>query len=500
MKYFIRIVSVLVVILVFFQVIKTFRIDNTGTLTPPINNEVPVAGTWQVKMVESFSKSDEDEGFMTQYISARASFSEEQAIIFTEKCDNPKYKYKSVSSAQFNEYNKNFGMDLSNTKLSGQNAEIVSISSQEKHFYDLLLLGNQKMALIFAKGILYFEKTSNAFEDVTPSEQIALTDFNAPTERKGDSITRSGVLLGIKSVESSTKDKVPTYSYRTIWIAAQNKVLLPPREIEQLLVPRPTGFWKIEITKEKIYGGEADKIITYPIENGQLKASRSSDLVNTAFYFGQNITFIGNDYISLEYVDKSSSQKVYMLKTVPINKPSASRVTISDIYGEKAKDILIGSAKNYLQSSNLSKEVQSLTKISDESFAVTRKNGHWIMKGRLDIDNNSKSGNFNDYNINLSPVPKLANYDQMNLTWSDVKLRHPDCKDIFVSPNDDIAVLVLDSELLVYTIKDHKSLDQNIGRINLGQGNSVIMAEWATGDYMDIWNRTVAKDSKGINY
>ena len=149
------------------------------------------------------------------------------------------------------------------------------------------------------------------------------------------------------------------------------------------------------------------------------------------------------------------------------------------------EDIFYKSAQSYLVSRGrkISGDLREMAR--EDNFTVARRNGHWILKGRLDIDGNSE-----DFNIGLMPEGKLLNYDKLHVTWDEVKERIPMALDAYTSPAKDILITVTGNFIMVYPIEDGQIAEKPIRKIGIKKGETVIMAEWATGDYVPRWEKS----------
>jgi hypothetical protein len=126
---------------------------------------------------------------------------------------------------------------------------------------------------------------------------------------------------------------------------------------------------------------------------------------------------------------------------------------------------------------------------SGENFGLARENGHWFLVGRI---NYSDEGTFGQQDFALKSIPPtdLIFYDTLVLSWHNIKDRVPDAMDAFTSPSKDIALVKTKNKLTVYTI-GAEQLDENpLAELDLQEGSTVIMAEWATGSYVDGWEKS----------
>ena len=95
---------------------------------------------------------------------------------------------------------------------------------------------------------------------------------------------------------------------------------------------------------------------------------------------------------------------------------------------------------------------------------------------------------------NVIPSSKLLMYDSLSVPWSSIKDKVPDAVDAFTSPNKDIAVIVCNSKIEIYSILNGKLSDKPItNNISIDTGASVVMAEWGENQYTDTWEKYFLK-------
>lgn len=201
---------------------------------------------------------------------------------------------------------------------------------------------------------------------------------------------------------------------------------------------------------------------------------------------------MGNDYISTEIIDKSKDKKT--LEVYAIDNLNKDIPTIfSDIVGEREVELLEDSAKK-----NLNKSSNLL--IDEKSFGLVRRNGYWAMKGRINYNNQGKEL-YQDYNIKTIPPKELINYDDLSIPWSRIKGRFPNAVDAFMSPNEDIIIIVTRNDLLIYPVEDNDILLEELGRIKKDYTDKVVMAEWSVDRYTNLWEDEILKNKgKEIKY
>jgi hypothetical protein len=206
----------------------------------------------------------------------------------------------------------------------------------------------------------------------------------------------------------------------------------------------------------------------------------------------RTILYAGNDYISTEVTPTQEDSKDKRLEVLPIdNIEGASPIKISDIAGENGKTALYDGISK-LMDSRSAIDNSNILRPDEESFYISRRNGHWIMKGRVDTE--SETTPWMDFNIRIIPPSRIVSYDELCLSWNSIKARVPDAVDAYTSPNADMAAILTGSTLYVYTIENGLLSQNPSKKIRLKDKETVVMAEWCSGRYVDIWDKEFMKN------
>ncbi|HLS54406.1 MAG TPA: hypothetical protein VK031_10550, partial [Tissierellaceae bacterium] len=126
-------------------------------------------------------------------------------------------------------------------------------------------------------------------------------------------------------------------------------------------------------------------------------------------------------------------------------------------------------------------------------IGLSRKNGYWMFKGRINYNQNNKEL-YKDFSISAIPPKDLVNYNELVLPWEAVKRKIPEAIDVYSSPNEDFIVVVTHGDLQIFEIANGQILDSKpVKTIDLPKNASIIMAEWATGRYANLWEEEVVR-------
>ncbi|MCT4607291.1 MAG: hypothetical protein N4A64_14540 [Marinisporobacter sp.] len=468
---------ILLVGTIFLQGCMDIKLDVGKSIQAPKNKVIPIKGTWKVEKY----KAEKDDGQIL--LGKTAIFSERVAILGEEICEEPEYKVKNVDAKDYFLYtHKSAYNDI---KVDGEKIEVISITSKDQYFYDFIRVKDRELIVCMEDEVYYLSKIS----DATNEERIDkyLQNKNRNEEKNESNLVGSGVLIGLGSLQDEKKEEI----YRTVWIAAENKKLYPIKEIKELFVPRKSGFWMVgknQTIQEEV---KTDEIFSYSIapnkvkENIEYKEKNVYKQHEVKENVKRQILFVGNDYIATAYgKDIKNLAGLEMLLVDNVKEG----IKISDVVGNEGKDIFFNSAKGALSKLDIS-EVNSFYKPREKDFTLARRNGHWIMKGRL--YNKKGENKFLEFNIQMIPPYKIVHYDHLYVSWNEVKKRVPQAKDIFTSPKKDIALVVTKEAIYVYAIKDNQLSYKYMKKIDLKENERIVMAEWATGSYVDRWNDTI---------
>ncbi len=494
---------VIILILVTFLFVSC-NIDDmeiSDKIAAPDNSLLPITGKWVIKDYKLGSISSIDEKTAEAYIGKEVLFHEKLVAIDDDYCLDPSFKIKNVNATDYLIYQYKTNPEFLN--IDKGEIQIVSVMSKEQFFYEFIKESEENIIVNIDGVFFYLNKISEEVGD----EKIAEYYYDDKAmfrmaSIEDDDILRSGVLIGLKSLDLQNKeDNVEKWNYRTIWIRSYNKEVDSIYEMKDIFLPRKTGFWKVAVNREKTDDKINDHIIAYPlkktielkkeeIKEEKKKLENRLEEENTI----KNILYIGNDYISLEkvhYLNKGERKLElypidYLNKSIPMK--------ISDISGQIGKEAFLEGASKEIQLEDGKYKNSSIDlNPNEESFGLFRRNGHWIFKGRFNFIENTKYI-YKDFNIKSIPPKEVVYYDELSIPWSAIKMKVPEAIDAFTSPNDDIIVILTHNNILVYLIDEGEIADIPVAKIKLKTAERVVMAEWAIGRYPVLWEEEFLKN------
>lgn len=440
----------------------------------PENRLIPVAGTWKVEKLLVLPGRVLPKREINRWLGTTAVFDNHAAVFGKESCLDPKYKIKRVNTQQYLAYN--YKIKPQDLGFQAETVEVISITSMGYHFYDLIKLDQNRLVL-YKNEVFYFLQYLN--NKGTQAEQA----------NSEDQLLRSGIALGLRSANRQ-KD------YRTLWITARNRELKSVVTLPELIVPRKSGFWVLGVEHQP----SRDTLFAHPFPNNPESVNKAENQQVITECQRQAIVFAGNDYVATAYSDTAGGKTPEFphLRVLPIDNLTGnlSGVSISDVVGEAGRKAMLSSAAQcelFMRKRNLT-QLEGMPQ--ETNFTLVRRNGHWIMQGRLNVQDSMAKRDFVDFNINMLPPPELVNYDELCIPWQTVKETVPSAIDAFTSPNRDIALIIDKDAIYIYPIRGELLENRLLQKIPLQQGEAVVMAEWATGPYVERWTEALSAQGR----
>lgn len=465
--------------------------ESSQIVEAPESNQPPISGKWVVtKTIDGPYKRGETEEDK-DISNMEALFSKEAVIVGRNFTMEPSYKTRIIDINEYLYYN--YKIDTEYLDIPEESVDVLTVNGEDGYFDEFIRYDKDKMILFADEKFIFFKKD---IDSVSSEEVMRYVDVENSLDIgvNGDSsyTLNTGLLLGLKSLYTNEETGLDDWKYKTIWIKTSNREVSSLYEVERLLLPRKKGFWSINVERQE--NNENTRDIIVPQQLGKLE-DESMDRTITPLekFFTKNargeylsqlkhIIFVGNDYVSVEEINPATNRK--NLRMYPLDYLEEDNPTmISNLVDV---DAFYGSAKV-----NLKLEEES--KLEEKSFGIERKNGHWMLKGRLNYTDDNEEL-YKDFNIKAIPPKEVVQYDELILSWSLIKSRFPKAIDAFVSPNEDLILVVTAEELRLYPIADGDILQEKLGSIKLEENEKIVMSEWGLGKYTSIWEKEILKN------
>ncbi|MFA5576836.1 MAG: hypothetical protein WCZ27_00795 [Tissierellaceae bacterium] len=482
-------------LLVFLASCNSGRFQVKDSIKSPENSLPPLQGKW---VIERYVDSPYNKGTgasKDSLVNKDVLFHKDAVVVGGDYALDPNFKYKNVSIHDYLLYK--YKIDPEYLDLEDKTVDIVTVVSDNQYFYEFIKYDEDKM-VVFDDDRFYF--LSKSVDEVSKDEvdryiNVENSIMRISNIQEADTL-RSGLLMGIKTYTYDDIERLDKWSYRTIWIRSSNRTVSSIYELDKLLVPRKKGFWMVDVNRNNDYNIISDEIratekkkypeeIVVDINLFGLRSAVDQRIIPNKDSIIKNILYIGNDYVSAELVDIKSNRKsleVYPIDYLKDNKA----IKISDLIGDDGLRTFVEGAQSIMKS-------DTTMFLNEESFGLARRNGYWIMKGRLNFESDGEEY-YKDYNIKTIPPKELVSYDQLAIAWDRIKSKIPEAIDAFTSPNEDILIVVTRNSILIYPIEEDEISLKELGKIRLGASDSIVMAEWATGRYTPLWEEEVLRN------
>ncbi|KUO71330.1 MAG: hypothetical protein APF77_24570 [Clostridia bacterium BRH_c25] len=456
--------------------------ESADKIASPMNRLVPVAGTWEVAgAIESGALKLEE--LPEPWPGKELQFSADYVLLGDNILEKPRYKIKRVNKEEYLLYgHKAFPRELD---TPDRELDIITVTDEDKFLCEIIRIGSEALILEIDNRSLYLKKISDKVSKRSDIKYHEIAGSLDPAADNGKGMPKTGVLVGFCSPDTGRNNKGDNaYNYRTLWIASTDKKLHPMLDIEDILFPRRSGFWRMEttgtITAHPVATEQKEEKTDMSVEPAKEDAETGS--------ITRRIRYVGNDYVSIESKGLDTSEST--LQVLPIDSlPGIKAVKISDLSGEAGAASMEEGRKKAIEALKADDGSLAGNIGQNASFGLERKMGHWFFKGRINYRKDGKAG-FADYNINVIPPKELIFFDELSVPWTAVKDRVPEAVDVFTSPNRDIALVITKTELVIFGISNGKLENQPLGNAPLKGGETVVMAEWATGRYVEAWENS----------
>lgn len=473
-------------------------LDANDKIIAPVNKIIPIEGKWEIK---DFNGEDSNKE-MGNFYKKTAQFSADAAMIGNYFWCAPNYKIRSVKTSEYLVSRREAIMD--NLGIKDDYVSVITVTSEDVYICEFLKINDNEM-IAFIQNAVYRMKKVSEKVDINFSKKVSLGE---KTNAKGyfnenDRGHKTGLMFGLRYPVNS-KDGSKQYEYRTLWISAKDKAFAPILETKGIFFPRKSGFWRLESERIEENDRKEDILSAYNISK---RKSNESELLldgweNKTGSIIRKICYVGNDYVSFEtsglgyYIDSKEKWEENRLQIQPVdNLITMNGVSIVDFFGEEGQSIMEAAKSGFLESVD-GRGIDYIKGFDeDKNFGLSRRNGHWYFVGRIDYKEGD-SKKFADYHLNLIPPSKLVYYDTLYLTWNEIKDRVPEAVDAFTSPNKDIAVITTKNKIQIYTMTMGGLAKSPVETIPLKDGEMVIMAEWARGDYVSSWENSFINNIK----
>lgn len=508
-KIFLSFLFVFILALILTGCIKR-PVISPGKIVPPENYNISIAGEWIIQKHYPISNSSVKNKDISDKIGKTLYISKDRLELLDRTCNSPTFKIKTVDTTSY--LASNYSISPNNLNINKPDIEVIIVANKDTYFTSFIKLSDTNLLATLDDSFFLVTKKSER----TECKNNNYTNNNPPFRNFPKNLD-SGLLLGLKSyvpcftvLYDDTSRIVKRPIYRTVWINFDNPGIKNIYEIPHLVYARKTGFWYITMKDVSLGYFKKYRMFTYPITKNNnpklIEPNIKSAIINKgqSFYI-EDISFVSDDYISLESKECTFNKNSLLftkniLKLDPIDTFNSNKdysLSINKLMGEHGLKSLKQGASAYINSLDFNKRNKLIPSANDKSFGVIRKNGKWILKGRLNYHDKfyyqCPFSNFDDFDIPIIPTKELVGYDLLYPNWNIIRQKVPNALDAYSSPDKNFIVVLTDAKILVYNISNGYLSDTPLKSISLKNNEEVIMSQWSTGGYVKTWDDQMKK-------
>ena len=447
-----------------------------GKIVPPVYEVCPLEGKWSV--IEELVSDGYSGKTSLEAAGSLLQFSREAAILSSNVWNQPTYKIKKVNAKDY--LMTRYTVLDSELASASEKVEVVTVFADSNYLGEFMKIDDATVVSFIQNKVLLLHKIAAHADD---PRSIANASIDETDQYNKTGV--SGIFIGLKI--PSHQD----YIYKTVWIAADDKKLHPVLSRNDIYFPRKSGFWELQMKQ----GNNRAALSAHNMAEKDLAATEKVS-TKTASSVSESIVidYIGNDYVAIE----NNTGGITRLQVLPVDKlSSAIGIKVLDLLGPAGLKAYHGAREQAVQTLHSQGIASINADINEDNYGLARKNGHWYLQGRVNYCGHHAPGTM-EFDIKLLPPAKLVSYDTLYPGWQGIKDRVPNALDAFTSPNKDIAVVKTKSKLYIFSINGEQLNSIPLGEITLDEGTTIIMAEWATGFYVDDWEKNFLTNGASV--
>jgi hypothetical protein len=342
----------------------------------------------------------------------------------------------------------------------------------------------------------------------------------------------SGLMLGLRSQEKTDNEKVQ-HNYRTVWVVPEGEDISIYELGNFIVVPNGNDFWQIE---KQVYkkesnldydanANESDTLVSHKVgsaikpkkrlfyswEKNQVEGLDDEGKYNGTYdyvigNFGCKLNFVSNKFASCSYDQSvfsggahgtSEEGKNFVSEIANINNVlSFNLAPFDDQYhskilkrlGKDQQRMIENTRKSIMNNPEVAKFADETDKNTDTiHWGIERENGAFV--GKLYVEMHTSGSNYT-YRGEKLPVElpeSVVGYDTLTPDWKTIKKKLPDTLDAVTSIKKDMLVAIDGEKLEVFSM-DQNEIGDSLSTCELSEDETIIMAQWATDEYVDEWN------------
>ncbi|HEX9059524.1 MAG TPA: hypothetical protein VF941_05035 [Clostridia bacterium] len=340
--------------------------------------------------------------------------------------------------------------------------------------------------------------TDNVPMNKTESKKSVIIVSSSP-ESKKQSKYKSGLLLALRDYKDTTSK---TNTYRTLWIAPKGDDIMVITEGKGILVPYENDFWYISQQEIKEKNKDFSYFTSYPVLSQKTDNSpQLQEAPGVSFEFKCNITFVGNKYLCIDNVNSWKNEntsygmvchEIGVRDINTINEyntmfENTNYFSAKDAFGDKIVPFIEKIAEEKVPDGYV-----NVQEMNGHNWAISRNKGKWIPHLANNILRGNTYSNYILKDIPLEMPKSIVSYDELTPDWNTIKKAVPDATDAVSSPSKDMLAVFTSGKLSIY-VNPLNGITKPVLSIPIEKNESMIMDQWAVGDYVNKWTTEISK-------
>jgi hypothetical protein len=320
----------------------------------------------------------------------------------------------------------------------------------------------------------------------------------------------SAVLIGLREDHGAVGSSSPYSTYRTVLLAPERGALRTIAEGDGILMPYKMDFMKIVTQSQTIANEESYTLQAALAAGGSKSRLQPVSQPTKPLKLSEKLLFAGNRYLALsqtvrqqdqgkasqyEYVWIKELEDLFASKTKSISPMKGQllqdpHLTLKKLYGDSVQSSLTAIKATAPQEPGTSSPASESIDKNGESWTISRRQGEWIPQ----VASYSGRAEEGGYHYQLKDIPlklpeTVVSYDQLAVSWNEIRQLRPNAKDAFSSPNQEMVGVVSDEDIVVYPIEG-RLIPVPLLSLRLDPDESIVMIQWAVNEpYIEQWKQ-----------
>jgi len=350
---------------------------------------------------------------------------------------------------------------------------------------ELMFLKDNKILAYNADSINIYERYSSISqaEESEKTDQLiaALEGTDKKIKKKEYSLS-----IGVRKNNGANSGQQFDYQYQTFFIGKTNEMNRPQyNSVNNIVFAKDTTLWSVEHDRSR---SEIDSnILVDRIAFNPSLAEEDKKLTQLQERVLRRIDYVNDNYIAMTLKDSTDEDKYEYYEIQNINQLSKNQpLRISNIGGVEAKNNFKEIFNDTVRSIAFeTDEVLDYT-ANETNIGLKRDKMSWKFISSIEatIPEENRT-TFRSFALQFIPIIDIANDDNQDISWRDVKNRVSNAVNAIVAPDGNTIVIQSPNKIDVFTVHNYFiAINPEISIMNT-EGMDIIMTKWYAMEDVD---------------